>query len=145
MNSEDSIGIIELGNKSLKCLIFKINNDNNSEILSVTTTATDGIYNDVVVNLKKASDVSDIQVSGKKKVTNDDFCLNCKPSLGNYKNNPNIVVVLSGYPFAYYDKLRDSYDGLVIEIMNQLIRDLELKPNITYLTVKDKGFECFID
>ena len=35
MNSEDSIGLIELGNTNLKCLIFKINNDNNSEILSV--------------------------------------------------------------------------------------------------------------
>ena len=56
MNSEDSIGIIELGNINLKCLIFKIDNDNNSEILSVTTTTSDGIYNDVVVNLKKASD-----------------------------------------------------------------------------------------
>ena len=55
MNLEDSIGLIELCNTNLKCLIFKINKDNNSEILSVTTTPSDGIYNDVVVNLKKSS------------------------------------------------------------------------------------------
>ena len=53
MNSEDSIGLIELGSTSLKCLIFKINNDNNSEILSVTTTYSDGIHNDIVINLKR--------------------------------------------------------------------------------------------
>ena len=53
MNSEDSIGLIELGNASLKCLIFKINNDNNSEILSATTTPSDGIQNDTVINLKR--------------------------------------------------------------------------------------------
>jgi len=67
MNSEDSIGIIELGNTSLKCLIFKINNDNNSEILSVTTTPSDGIYNDVVVNLKKASDSIRLAISTAEK------------------------------------------------------------------------------
>ena len=63
MNSEDSIGIIELGNTSLKCLIFKLNKDNNSEILSATTTPSDGIYNDVVVNLKKASDSIRLAIS----------------------------------------------------------------------------------
>ena len=68
MNSEDPIGIIELGNKSLKCLIFKINNNNNSEILSATTTPSDGIYNDVVINLKKASDSIRLAIStGEKK------------------------------------------------------------------------------
>lgn len=67
MNSEDSIGLIELGNTNLKCLIFKINNDNNSEILSVTTTPSDGIYNDVVVNLKKASDSIRLAISTAEK------------------------------------------------------------------------------
>ena len=56
MNSEEAIGIIELGNVNLKCLIFKINKNNNTEILSATTTPSEGIYNDVVMNLKKASD-----------------------------------------------------------------------------------------
>jgi len=55
MNSNEPIGIIELGNPNLKCLIFKVNN-NDSEILSISTTPSDGIYNDVVMNLKKASD-----------------------------------------------------------------------------------------
>jgi len=67
MNLEDSIGIIELGNTSLKCVIFKINKDNNSEILSVTTTPSDGIYNDVVTNLKKASDSIRLAISTAEK------------------------------------------------------------------------------
>ena len=67
MNSEDSIGIIELGNTSLKCLIFKLNKDNNSEILSATTTPSDGIYNDVVMNLKKASDSIRLAISTAEK------------------------------------------------------------------------------
>jgi len=67
MNSEDSIGIIELGSTSLKCLISKINNDNNSEILSATTTPSDGIYNDVVMNLKKASDSIRLAISTAEK------------------------------------------------------------------------------
>ena len=54
MNSEDPIGIIELGNLNIKCLIFKINN-NNAEILSTSTTPSEGIHNDVVMNLTKAS------------------------------------------------------------------------------------------
>jgi len=56
MNSEEAIGIIELGNINLKCLIFKINKNNDTEILSATRTPSEGIYNDVVMNLKKASD-----------------------------------------------------------------------------------------
>ena len=35
MSSEDSIGIIELGNINIKCLIFKIKDNNDSEIISV--------------------------------------------------------------------------------------------------------------
>ena len=54
MNSEDPIGIIELGNLNTKCLIFKINN-NNAEILSTSITPSEGIHNDLVVNLSKAS------------------------------------------------------------------------------------------
>ena len=39
MNPEDPIGIIELGNKSLKCVIFKVNNDT-TEILSTSISAS---------------------------------------------------------------------------------------------------------
>ena len=55
MNSEDSIGIIELGNINIKCLIFKIKDNNESEILSTSITSSEGIHNGIVVNLTKAS------------------------------------------------------------------------------------------
>ena len=54
MNSEDPIGIIELGNLNIKCLVFKINSDN-AEILSTSITPSKGFHNDVVVNSVKAS------------------------------------------------------------------------------------------
>ena len=54
MNDDDPIGIIELGNINIKCLIFKINN-NNTEILSTSITPSEGFHNDIVVNLSKAS------------------------------------------------------------------------------------------
>lgn len=56
MNSNEPVGIIELGSKNLKCLIFKINNNNDSEILSAILAPLDGVHNDVVMNLKKASE-----------------------------------------------------------------------------------------
>ena len=54
MTVDDPIGIIELGNINIKCLIFKIDN-NNAEILSTSITPSDGFHNDAVVNLSKAS------------------------------------------------------------------------------------------
>ena len=54
MTVDDPIGIIELGNINIKCLICKIDN-NNAEILSTSITPSDGFHNDVVVNLSKAS------------------------------------------------------------------------------------------
>ena len=55
MNSEDPIGIIELGNLNIKCLIFKINNGDASEILSTAITRSEGIHNGVIVNPTNAS------------------------------------------------------------------------------------------
>ena len=55
MNSKDPIGVIELGNKYIKCLIFQINN-NSSEILSSSIIQAEGIHNDIVVNLSKAAE-----------------------------------------------------------------------------------------
>ena len=55
MNSVDSIGIIELGDINIKCLIFKIKDNNESEILSTSITSSEGIHNGIVVNLTKAS------------------------------------------------------------------------------------------
>ena len=67
MNLRDPIGIIELGDSNLKCLIFKINENNDSEILSVTVTSSEGIYNDVVMNLEKASDSIRMSISAAEK------------------------------------------------------------------------------
>ena len=67
MNTEEPIGIIELGNPNLKCIIFKINNNNDAEILSTTVTSSEGIYNDVVMNLKKASDSIRLSISTAEK------------------------------------------------------------------------------
>ena len=55
MSPEDPRGIIELGNINIKCLIFKIKNNNESEILSTSVTLSEGIHNGMVVNLTKAS------------------------------------------------------------------------------------------
>ena len=55
MSPEDPRGIIELGNINIKCLIFKIKNNNESEILSTSVTISEGIHNGMVVNLTKAS------------------------------------------------------------------------------------------
>ena len=57
MNYENPVGIIELGNINIKCLIFKVKNDNKEEILSTSITQSEGIHNDVVINLAKASNV----------------------------------------------------------------------------------------
>ena len=67
MNLEDPIGIIELGNVNLKCLIFQINKNNSSEILSTAITPSEGIHNDVVVNLTKASNAIRLSISSAEK------------------------------------------------------------------------------
>ena len=68
MSSADPRGIIELGNINIKCLIFKINNGDTSEILSTAITRSEGIHNGVIVNPTNASRVirSCISASEKK-------------------------------------------------------------------------------
>jgi len=90
-------------------------------------------------DLRKNVTSSKIWVGGKKKITNDDICLKCDPFYGNYKINPRIVVVVSGYPYVYYDKIQKKYNGLCINIMHQLIKDLKLTPTITYIGESDKN------
>ena len=70
MSSDIPRGIIELGNINIKCLIFRINNDNTSEILSTYTITSEGIHNGVIINSKKASDVirSCISTAEKKAI-----------------------------------------------------------------------------
>ena len=55
MDSNNSIGIIELGNINIKCLIFRINNDDASEILSSSLVKSEGIHNSKIVNPVKAA------------------------------------------------------------------------------------------
>ena len=54
MNFKDPIGIIELGNLNIKCVIFRVSNDK-TEILSTSITPSEGIHNDTIMNLEKAS------------------------------------------------------------------------------------------
>ena len=70
MNYEDPVGIIELGNINIKCLIFKIKDNNDSEILSTSITQSDGIHNDVIVNLSKASNAIRLCISTAEKKAN---------------------------------------------------------------------------
>tara|TARA_Y100000590_G_scaffold451741_1_gene593658 strand:- start:3248 stop:4474 length:1227 start_codon:yes stop_codon:yes gene_type:complete len=66
MNVDEPVGIIELGNINIKCLIFKINK-NNTEILSTSITPSEGFYNDVVVNLSKATNAIRLSISEAEK------------------------------------------------------------------------------
>ena len=68
MISNEPIGIIELGSVKIKCIIFKINNNNNLEILSTSLSNSQGIHNGVVVNLSKATSIirSCISIAEKK-------------------------------------------------------------------------------
>ena len=66
MNVDEPIGIIELGNKDIKCLIFKTNK-NNTEILSTSITPSEGFHNDVVINLSKATSVIRSSISDAEK------------------------------------------------------------------------------
>jgi len=66
MSSEDPIGIIELGNLKIKCLIFKINN-NKAEILSTYVTSSEGMHNDVVTNLTRATNAIRFCISNAEK------------------------------------------------------------------------------
>ena len=69
MNPEVPIGIIELDDRNIKCVIFKINN-NNTEILSTAITSSEGIHNDVVINLVKATNAIRSCISTAEKKAN---------------------------------------------------------------------------
>ena len=57
MDSEEVIGVIELGNVNIKSVIFAENKEDKLEILSSSINASEGIHNGVIVNLEKASNV----------------------------------------------------------------------------------------
>ena len=63
----EATGIIELGNANIKCLIFKIDNNDNLQILSTYLTESQGIHNGVIINLAKASSVIRTCISAAEK------------------------------------------------------------------------------
>ena len=67
MISDNPIGIIELGNPDIKCLIFQIGSNGSQEILSTSTIQSTGIHNGVVVNITKASSVIRSCISAAEK------------------------------------------------------------------------------
>jgi len=67
MDSEDVVGIIDLNNTKIACLIFKIKNNDDTEILSTSVIPSEGINNDVVVNLSKATNAVRICISDAEK------------------------------------------------------------------------------
>jgi cell division protein FtsA len=66
MSQDNHIGIIEISDIYIKCVIFKIDK-NITEILSTSITPSDGIHNDVVKNLTKASSVIRSCISAAEK------------------------------------------------------------------------------
>ena len=67
MSSDNPRGIIELGNINIKCLIFRINDDNTSEVLSTSIIRSEGIHNGVIVNFTKASNTIRSCISAAEK------------------------------------------------------------------------------
>jgi len=66
MNPEEPVGIIEFGDINLKCLIFRITK-NVVEILSTSIIPSDGMHNDIIVNLSKASNAIRLCISAAEK------------------------------------------------------------------------------
>tara|TARA_B110000438_G_scaffold294195_2_gene335220 strand:+ start:1835 stop:2161 length:327 start_codon:yes stop_codon:yes gene_type:complete len=69
MNLEEPIGIIEIGDINIKCLIFKILN-NNVKILSTSITPSQGFHNDVLISLSKATSAIRLGISTAEKKAN---------------------------------------------------------------------------
>ena len=67
MIAEDPIGIIELGNIKIKCIIAKTNNENAAEILSTSSINSEGIHNGVIINITKASNAIRLCISEAEK------------------------------------------------------------------------------
>ena len=52
----------------------------------------------------------------------------------------SVVVLLSGYPYAFYDKTQETYEGFAVDIMRKLFKDLKLKTKITWVSKEDTNF-----
>ena len=67
MSYDDPRGIIELGNINIKCIIFNINNDNFSEILSYSVKQSEGFHNGKIIDLGKASNAIRLCIAAAEK------------------------------------------------------------------------------
>ena len=67
-----------------------------------------------------------------------------KPEKGNSEEY-SVVVLLSGYPYAFYDKTQDTYEGFAVDIMRKLLKDLKLKTKIKWVREKDVNFNQTIE
>ena len=67
MITDNPIGIIELGNEKINCLICLIKNNNELEILSAENVNTEGIKNGVIENLDKATNAVRLCISKAEK------------------------------------------------------------------------------
>ena len=67
MISDNPIGIIELGNEKINCLICVIRNNNKLEILSAANVNNEGIRNGVIENLDKATNAVRLCISQAEK------------------------------------------------------------------------------
>ena len=71
MNANNVKGIIELGSKNLKCIIFDSNNDSDDgKILSASIVKSAGIFNGSVVNPAKASQAIRACIASAEKKSN---------------------------------------------------------------------------
>ena len=53
MDSDNLIGVIELGGVNIRCVIFSVSSENVSEILSSSIIKSEGIHNSKIVNFSK--------------------------------------------------------------------------------------------
>ena len=70
MSSEDTKGIIVLDDKKVKCLIFKVNLNDTTQILSTSITPSEGIHKGRLVNLTKATKTIRYCISSAEKKAN---------------------------------------------------------------------------
>ena len=135
MSFETPIGIIELGDINIKCVIFKINNNNDSEILSTTVTNSEGIRNDVVTNLEtqvSKYEAADIEKNRGKKV--------CGALYNISKADERRLDFYEEYP-TMYKKIFFKYYNKNFMTYTMVIKTRRVSPTLRYLNVIKQGYK----
>ena len=52
-----------------------------------------------------------------------------------------VIVLLSGYPYGFYDKTQETYEGFAVDVMDKIFKDLKLKTKITWISENDVNFD----